>query len=237
MIRNMSRMRAAILALLSTLLVLAPGTAIHAQTSPRSTLAPAVRAFGDLDEILARRQFRLIVPYSKTQFYIDRGRQMGVAAEFGLELEKWLNARHRKDGLPIVVVFLPTPLDRLLPALLEGRGDAVSANLTITPERREIVDFAPPWLSGVDEVLVSACPRDQRLPLVSAGAQRGFRGTRTCARAHRDGFRTAAGRGSAADGQCRPAAVGVRRRSPRRNLGADPAASQGPSGHRVGQER
>jgi membrane-bound lytic murein transglycosylase MltF len=121
----------------------------------RPALAPLVRAHGDLDEILARRQFRLIVPYSKTQFYIDRGRQMGVAAEFGLELEAWLNARYRKDGLPIVVVFLPTPLDRLLPALLEGRGDAVSANLTVTSERRQIVDFAPPWLSDVDEVLVT----------------------------------------------------------------------------------
>jgi len=126
-----------------------------AQSPPTPALAPVVGARGDLDEILARRQFRLIVPYSKTQFYIDRGRQMGVAAEFGLEFEKWLNERHRKDGLPVVVVFLPTRQENLLAALVEGRGDAVSANLTITHERREAVDFAAPWLRDIDEILVT----------------------------------------------------------------------------------
>lgn len=101
-------------------------------------------AFGDLDEILRRRQFRLIVPLSKTQFLIDRGHQMGVAADFGRKLEDWLNKRHAKPNKPIVVIFEPTSRERLLPALLAGRGDAVSANLTITEERLLDVDFAAP---------------------------------------------------------------------------------------------
>jgi membrane-bound lytic murein transglycosylase MltF len=66
--------------------------------------------YGDLDAILKRRRFRLIVPLSKTQFFIDRGHEMGAAAEFGREFEAWLNRRHaRGRRLPITVVFEPTP--------------------------------------------------------------------------------------------------------------------------------
>jgi membrane-bound lytic murein transglycosylase MltF len=57
--------------------------------------------------------------------------------------------------LPIRVVFVPTARDRLFDALLAGKGDAVSAGLTITQERLRRVDFARPWLTGVDEILVS----------------------------------------------------------------------------------
>ncbi|MCX7380278.1 MAG: lytic transglycosylase F [Alphaproteobacteria bacterium] len=128
----------------------------HAQDGRKPVALPTASvALGDLDAMLARRRIRLIVPLSKTQFFIDRGREMGVAAEFGREFETWLNARYNKKRLPITVVFLPTPQERLLQALAEGKGDAVSANLTITDERRQIVDFAQPWLTGVNEILVT----------------------------------------------------------------------------------
>jgi membrane-bound lytic murein transglycosylase MltF len=112
-------------------------------------------ATGDLGEILQRRVFRLIVPWSRTHFSLDRGREMGVAAEFGREFETWLNKRRPRGSLPVVVAFVPLPRDRMVPALLRGRGDAISANLTITPERAAIVDFAPPWLRDVAEILVT----------------------------------------------------------------------------------
>lgn len=141
--------------LLFGLLMLVP-LPVWSQTPHKLVALPTKSiAFGDLDEILKRRQFRLIVPLSKTQFFIDRGQEMGVAAEFGRELETWLNKRHARRNMPIVVIFEPTPQERLLPALLAGRGDAVSANLTITPERLRDVDFAAPWLTGVAEILVT----------------------------------------------------------------------------------
>jgi membrane-bound lytic murein transglycosylase MltF len=137
--------------------LLGPGLAAGQPTTgqPTTRLPIGAAALGDLDAMMARRQFRLIVPYNKTQFFIDRGREMGVAAEFGREFEAWLNRRRAPGSLPVVVIFRPTAQDRLLPALLAGRGDAVAGNLTITPERREIVDFAPPWLSDVAEILVT----------------------------------------------------------------------------------
>ncbi|HEX5079199.1 MAG TPA: transporter substrate-binding domain-containing protein [Geminicoccaceae bacterium] len=45
-------------------------------------------------------------------------------------------------------MIIPVPRDQLLPALLEGRGDIAAANLTITPERQVLVDFADPLLTG-----------------------------------------------------------------------------------------
>ncbi len=53
------------------------------------------------------------------------------------------------------MVFVPTARDKLLPALVEGRGDIVAANLTITPERLQTVDFVDPWIKTIKEVLVT----------------------------------------------------------------------------------
>jgi ABC-type amino acid transport substrate-binding protein len=53
------------------------------------------------------------------------------------------------------VFFVPVSRDELLPALLDGRGDIVMGNLTVTPERQKVVDFADPWIGNVDEIVVT----------------------------------------------------------------------------------
>ena len=110
---------------------------------------------GDFPDMLKRRTLRILVPYSKTLFFVDRGRQMGVSAEFGRALQDWLNARYKSQKLRIRVTFLPTARDRLLDALNEGKGDAVAANLTITGNRRDSIDFVDPWLKHVREIIVA----------------------------------------------------------------------------------
>lgn len=138
------------------LLVLAPLGPARAEDKPERLSLPALKPWtGDLDGMVKRRIFRLIVPYSRTQFFIDRGRQFGVDAEFGQALEAWLNARHVKGVMRIHVVFVPLQRDEMLKALVEGRGDGVAANLTITGEREETVDFAAPWLDDVKEIVVA----------------------------------------------------------------------------------
>jgi membrane-bound lytic murein transglycosylase MltF len=130
-----------------------------AQPSAGMPVAPHVPKVGvwtgDLDGILKRRTFRLIVPYSRTLFFLDRGRQLGVVAEFGMALEAWLNKRHASGHLRQNVVFVPTAREDMISALNEGRGDAIAANLTITPERLEHVAFAAPWLRDVKEIIVT----------------------------------------------------------------------------------
>lgn len=132
-----------------------PSFAIAQPQQPARLKTAISTATGDLDTILARRSFRLIVPYNKTLFFIDRGKQHGLIAEFGREFETWLNTRHGGKAIRQYVVFVPTPRDKMIDALKAGRGDAIAANLTITPEREAEVDFARPWLTDVREIVVT----------------------------------------------------------------------------------
>ncbi len=118
-------------------------------------LAEFSPAFGDLDEIVERRRLRVLVPYGRTLYFIDGGTQRGIAFEIMQGFEDVLNEQLDRDHLRIEVVFIPTTRDRLIPALVEGRGDIVAANLTVTPERAARVDFTRPLGQGVREVLVA----------------------------------------------------------------------------------
>ena len=53
------------------------------------------------------------------------------------------------------MVFIPVTRDQLIPALVEGRGDIAAANLLITPERSQVVDFTIPVLEDVSELVVT----------------------------------------------------------------------------------
>lgn len=123
-----------------------------AQPSPTESFRPWT---GDFNEMLERKLVRILVPLSPTLFFQDRGESYGATAELGRELEKWLNKRHGTESRTIRIVFIPTARTRLFEDLQAGRGDIVSANLTITPERAALVDFSRPWATGIKEVLVT----------------------------------------------------------------------------------
>jgi membrane-bound lytic murein transglycosylase MltF len=110
---------------------------------------------GDLDGMEERRLIRILVPYSKTIYFIDKGEQLGTAVDLGQALEEWLNKGKKKEIERIRVAFVPVPRDRLLPALVEGLGDIAAGSLTITPDRLKVVDFATPFAKDVKEVLVT----------------------------------------------------------------------------------
>jgi membrane-bound lytic murein transglycosylase MltF len=111
---------------------------------------------GDLDGMAERRMVRVLTTYSKTQYFIDRGTPRGTAYDMGKLLEASLNKTLAKGHLTVNVQFIPVSRDELLPALIAGKGDLVMANLTVTPERREVVDFANPWIAGVEEIVVTS---------------------------------------------------------------------------------
>ena len=111
---------------------------------------------GDLDGMRGRRLIRVLTTFSRTQYFVDAGTPRGTAYDQGKLLEAALNAKIPKGTLGINVQFVPVSRDELLPALLAGRGDIVMANLTVTPERRAIVDFTDPWIDGVEEIVVTS---------------------------------------------------------------------------------
>jgi membrane-bound lytic murein transglycosylase MltF len=119
---------------------------------------------GDLPGMVERRMVRVLTAYSRTQYFIDRGTPRGTAYDQGKLLEEALNKKFGTQKLMVHVQFVAMPRNALLPALLEGRGDIIMADLTITPERAETVDFTEPWIDGVSEIVVTSA----RVPPISS---------------------------------------------------------------------
>src|SRR6187399_2010463 len=62
---------------------------------------------GDLPGLLEKRVVRMLVVYSKTFYFIDKGQQRGITYDFGMELEKYLNASNKDKTRPVRVIFIP----------------------------------------------------------------------------------------------------------------------------------
>jgi len=110
---------------------------------------------GDFDKMAEERVIRVLVVFSKTFYFLDRGRQRGLSYDLLKEFEKFVNKKLKTKTLKVHVVFIPVRRDELIPGLIKGLGDLAVANLTITPERLKHVDFSNPLLTGVKELLVT----------------------------------------------------------------------------------
>jgi membrane-bound lytic murein transglycosylase MltF len=109
----------------------------------------------DLDDLLERKYVRVLTTYNRTNFFLARGKLRGF--EYGL-LKKYqasLNKKISRRDLQIVFEFIPVARDRLLSGLVDGYGDIAAAGLTITPQRQDQVRFTRPYLTDIDEVLVT----------------------------------------------------------------------------------
>ena len=110
---------------------------------------------GDFDGMKERRVIRVLVAHSKTLYFLDRGMERGIDAEYARAFELALNKKLKTKSLKMRVAIVPVPRDKLLPGLIEGRGDIALGGLTITPERQALVDFAEPIATNVKEVVVT----------------------------------------------------------------------------------
>jgi len=145
-----------IVALTSILVTMLSGIATADKKTPREEILFQHKTMlGDFDEMVQLRTIRALVAYSKTFYFIDRGRQYGISYEALKEFEKFVNNRLKTKTLKIQVVFIPVSRDELIPSLLNGDGDIAAANLTITAERQKQVDFSNPFGSGVKELIVT----------------------------------------------------------------------------------
>ncbi|MGF6600800.1 membrane-bound lytic murein transglycosylase MltF [Paraburkholderia sp. GAS448] len=140
------------------------GTAHAAPPQPTSAAAPASQPVaappaqkrglslankpwtGDFDAMLERRQIRFLVPYSRTLYFSDKGRERGLSAELARDFEHYINKRYASQlgNRPVTIFLIPTTRDRLLGDLVAGLGDVSAGNLTVTAEREKLVDFVAP---------------------------------------------------------------------------------------------
>jgi membrane-bound lytic murein transglycosylase MltF len=68
---------------------------------------------GDLDGMLKRHMIRVLTPYSKTHYFIDKGVQRGVTYDALKLFEDELNAKFKTGTIRVHVVFVPTSRDKL----------------------------------------------------------------------------------------------------------------------------
>ncbi len=122
----------------------------------RSSLAEAKPWTGDFDGMVARRLVRILTPYSRTEYFVDKGQPRGLVHEAAVALEDEINLRLKTTrATRVFVVVTPTSRDDLYKALVDGRGDIIAAGITVTPERAKLVDFTTPGRKGVKEIVVT----------------------------------------------------------------------------------
>jgi membrane-bound lytic murein transglycosylase MltF len=124
----------------------APVTGLDAELQPWT---------GDFDGMLERRMIRVLVPYSRSLYFNDKGAQRGLTADSLKDFEIYLNRKYKLKNRPFTIVALPTTREQLLPGVTQGEGDIAAANLTVTPERQKRVDFSDPIRKDVVEIVVT----------------------------------------------------------------------------------
>ena len=142
------------------LFLLSPGTA-SGQLSDEEVQAldarvVETRRVGDPLAGPDRRGIFVLTVYNKTNFFIDdEGRYRGFEYDILKGYEKFINKDKKGASTRYKLFFIPMRFEDILPALAAGRGDMAAANLTMTDERKRIVDFVNPYLPDVSEIVVA----------------------------------------------------------------------------------
>lgn len=110
---------------------------------------------GDLPDMLEEHYIRVLTTINQTNFFLDGIRPRGFEYSLLKEYEKILNKGKGRRNLKTILEFIPVPRDRLLEDLIYGHGDIAAAGLTITNERKRLVDFTEPYLSDISEILIT----------------------------------------------------------------------------------
>jgi membrane-bound lytic murein transglycosylase MltF len=123
-----------------------PAQPAEAPEAPRELRFENESWSGDLDGMLDRRIVRVLVPYSRTLYYNDKGRERGITAELVRDFELYLNTKYagQLGKRPVTIYIIPVTRDVLIPDVAKGLGDIAAGNLTETPSRLKLVDFVAP---------------------------------------------------------------------------------------------
>jgi membrane-bound lytic murein transglycosylase MltF len=88
-------------------------------------------------------------------YFNDGPEQRGLTYDNVVAFEQWAKKRLGKEASNLTLVILPTNRAGLLPMLTAGRADLAAGTITVTEERRALVDFSDPLHTQVREVLIT----------------------------------------------------------------------------------
>ncbi len=115
---------------------------------------------GDLPDMLSRGYIRILTTYNPLFVSYQNLEQRGAIIDMSREFQKYIRNKLGKDAKNLTVTVVVVPRDELIPRLLDGKGDIIAANLTITKPRQEQVAFAIPNQTDVDEIIVTSTSYD-----------------------------------------------------------------------------
>lgn len=130
--------------------------AFSSSSSKEDLLAQAYVFKGDFDEMARDKFVRFLIPYNRVYYFFDGGQPKGLSYESAVMFEKFINKKLKAGAHKVKVLVIPTPREKLFSRLIEGQGDIAIGNLTITDERRKIVDFSDPFADDINEILVTS---------------------------------------------------------------------------------
>ena len=147
-----------VLALLGLGFATGAGAQTAGKTSPASSTPaggdPAARRLdvttkewiGDFDGMLERRYVRVFVPYSRSLYFVDKGRERGISATLMREFERHLNKKYAKQlgKRPMTVFVVVSTRDEMEAELRAGHADIAVGNIKVIPELAKDVDFVAP---------------------------------------------------------------------------------------------
>jgi len=110
---------------------------------------------GDFEPEKMRRMIRVLVPYNRAFFFFEGATPRGLSYEIASEFEKFVNKKLGSKTIKIKIIYIPTPREQILDRLKHGKGDIAIGNLTITDERKKLVDFSDPFVQNVSEILTT----------------------------------------------------------------------------------
>ncbi|MFC2139408.1 transglycosylase SLT domain-containing protein [Bacteroidota bacterium] len=103
----------------------------------------------DLDKILERGSLKAITGYNAYSYFIYKGEPKGFEYEL---MKKYCD--HLGVKLELIIV---KEIDKMFEMLIEGKGDIIAFNLTVTKERLKRIDFSN-TLNTTKQVLVQRRP-------------------------------------------------------------------------------
>ncbi len=136
---------------------MAPAAAETEKVDLRGLPLSETRWIGDFDSLLEKRVIRVVIPYSRTLYYLDRGHERGLTVELVRDFERHLNQKYKKQlkRRPLTVYVIPATRDNLMEAVADGAADIAAGNLTITQGRLDRVDFVEIRTGGVNEIVLT----------------------------------------------------------------------------------
>jgi membrane-bound lytic murein transglycosylase MltF len=142
--------------------LLAPPTA-HAQTAEdevvfaeAALLEAALNPWtGDLDGMVERNMIRVAIPYGIATYFLDGPTQKGLTYDLAVTFENSLKKKLGLKDTDLTMVVVPARRDEIFQMLIDGRADVAAGTLTVTEQRAQLVEFSEPFLTGVNEVVIT----------------------------------------------------------------------------------